>query len=675
MVGVQSSTLLPMQSRLRFLPARAIVAFATLLGLVSCSNEAPRAWILRSPDGRIELRVTQDNRLGEKDYPDAVALYYEVRRDGRVVLEPSPLGIDTDRTSFRDDLVAVGDERVDVDTTYTMLVGKRHVRTVHGRERTLRFRAQGGDEMELVLRAHDDGVAFRYRVLGTGPVTVQREHSGFAVPTGHRGFLAPFDLAGLLPGTYEHPYVEQDVSEPAALSSGFVYPALFELGAEHVMITESDPSAAYCVTRLDGDPVDGVYRVRMPEPFESLGIGAALPSSTLPLETPFRVVMIGSPEALVESTLVDDLAKPAVVTDTTWIHPGRAAWSWPTQGTGEPALATSYATFAHDMGWEYVLIDAGWDTWANVNTAMPAFVSSAGAQNVRVLLWYNSGGPTSPDPGTPRDIMNDPVLREAEMAKLEAWGVAGIKVDFFQSDKQERVQAYLGILEDAARHHLVVNFHGATLPRGWARTYPNLLTTEAVRGGEYYATGASVVPSPSSLVLDVFMRNVVGSMDFTPVLFDAAHDVGGVGFGASLAQAAAFESGIQHFADRADGSTSAGYGEVFAAHPFVREYLAAVPTTWDETQLLDGAPRTHAVIARRNGTTWWVAGFDGDAGARDFAIPTEFLGAGSFSCRVATGGADGVSLGETMNTLTSSSTWMVSTAAGDGFLAWCTPTP
>lgn len=651
-----------------------LAALAQLWLSLSCSPSVS-PWTLASPSGSLEIRVTLQNRVGERDFPDSRALYYEVRRDGHVVLGASPLGIETDAVHFRDDLVLESSTERRVHDAYTTVVGKRRMRSLDANERTMRFRAPGGEHMELVLRAHNDGIAFRYRVLGQGAVTVLHEDSGFSLPDAARAWLAPFDLSGILAGTYEHAPIEQAVGTSAGLSSGFVYPALFELAAdEFVMVTESDSTAAYCVTRLDGEPVGGLYRVRLPEDFEGLGVGAALPTSTLPLETPFRVVMIGSASTLVESTLVDDLAAPSVLADTSWIEPGRAAWSWPTQGTGDVALATSYAAFASSMGWEYVLIDADWDQWPSVETAMPAFVAAAEAQSVRVLLWYNSGGAHNADPGTPRDRLLDPTARETEFAMLESWGVVGIKVDFFLSDKQDRIAQYLGILEDAARHHLVVNFHGATLPRGWFRTHPNLLTVEAVRGGEYYSTGAALVPTPKLLVLDTFIRNVVGPMDFTPVLFDSAFTTGGVGYGASLAESVAFESGIQHFADRADGSTVAGYGAAFAAHPFVREFMEAVPVSWDETRLLDGAPRTHSVLARRHGNEWWIAGLDAGTGARTFHVPLGVLG-GPYHCRVATGGADGKTLTEETHDVVASDVLDVSTVSGDGFLAWCAPLP
>ena len=649
--------------------------FALLLLVLagSCSSQSNPSFVVRSPDGRTEVHLTLENRGGTHGYPNAIAPYYEVRRDGRVVIEASPLGLDTDRTRFRDGLSFVSSTERTIDESYATVIGKRRARTVRGNERTTRFRAPSGDEIEIVFRAHDDGVAFRYRVLGEGTVTVTQEHTGFALPSAARAYMASFDVAGALAGSYELPYEQMTVGTPNDTSTGFVYPVLVEVEAGlNVLLTEADATSAYCVTRLDSAPDGNLYRIRFPEATEGQGVGPVEPTSTLPLETPFRVLAIGSFETIVESTLVDDLARPTAQTDVSWIEPGRAAWSWATQGTGDVTLATSYATFASGLGWEYVLVDDGWDKWTNVDTTMPAFVAQAKTQGVKVLLWYSSGGPTAPNIGSPRDRMSDPTVREAEMAKLESWGVAGIKVDFFQSDKQERIAAYLGILEDAARHHLVVNFHGATLPRGWIRTYPNLLTTEAVRGAEYYFTPVLDVPSPRFLVLDVFLRNVVGPMDFTPSLFAKARASGGVGYGASLAEPVAFESGITHFSDRADGSTTEGYGALFAAFPFVRDYLAAVPVVWDETQLLDGSPETHVVLARRHGASWWIAGLDGDAGSRRFDVPLEVLG-GPYHCRVTTGGADGATLTETITDVDATSTLGVDTVEGDGFLAWCEP--
>jgi hypothetical protein len=294
---------------------------------------------------------------------------------------------------------------------------------------------------------------------------------------------------------------------------------------------------------------------------------------------------------------------------------------------------------------------------------------------VGVLLWYNSGGDHTLNEATPRDRMLDPTVRGDEMARLRDWGVAGIKVDFFESDKQDRIQQYLGILEDAADHGLLVNFHGATLPRGWQRTYPHLMTHEAVRGAEYFRVWeAAARPDADSHLFYVFARNVVGSMDYTPVVLEDALREVELPYAHSLAEAVLFESGLQHFADRADHDPDHGYRALFATHPFVRDLLAAVPVAWDDTRLLDGDPRSHAILGRRHGETWWIAAIAGTDDAVDREIPLDFLEGGEYRMELVTRGDTGPdSLERSETSVTPSSTLRVSLAPRDGLLARLTP--
>jgi hypothetical protein len=385
---------------------------------------------------------------------------------------------------------------------------------------------------------------------------------------------------------------------------------------------------------------------------------------------------------------VDDLARPAAwETDPGaggeppgWIAPGRVAWSWYSQDTGDATLQREYIRFAAEMGWEYVLVDARWDQWPEAETEIPALADTADASGVGLLLWYNSGGEHTSVQATPRDRMADPAVRRQEMARLAQWGVAGIKVDFFESDKQARIRQYLGILRDAADFELLVNFHGATLPRGWQRTHPHLMSHEAVRGAEAYRlTDAVGRPGADHHLRYVFARNVVGSMDYTPVVFEDALQESALPYAHSLALAVLFESGLQHFADRADDAPDAGYRAVFAAHPFVQELLAAVPVTWDDTRLLAGDPRTHAVLARRKGDTWWVAGVAGDAAVDApiaLSLPLTWLDDGvDYALEGVTRGSEPRALERTAQTVDAQATLELELAARDGFLARLIPAP
>lgn len=588
------------------------------------STETPVQTVaVASPSGSLRIAVSSDANG---------RLSYEVRRDERTVIESSPLGLVATTHDLSSGVTMFDSSGRSVEDAYTMLTGKRSERAVVGNEITIPLRDARGARAELLLRAQDDGVAYRYRVLGAGVSEVMSESSGFAIPSGARLLTRAYDSADAAfvatAGEYQQPPIVVPLGEPSE-ATGFAFPTIFELpGADdYVMLTEADLDRDYCGTRLHEMPEGGLYRVRFPDEREGRGVGEVLPKAELPFETPWRVIAVGELSTIVESTIVDDLSADSLLGDTSWIEPGRAAWSWFSQETGTPELQYEYVDFAGEHSWDYVLIDANWDQWPNAADEVRALVAQAEAVGVRLLLWYNSGGPHTVLPSeTPIDRMHTADVRRREMQKLSDWGIAGIKVDFFNSDKQDRINQYIGILEDAADYGLLVTFHGCTIPRGWQRTYPNLMTHEAVNGAEVYKfASAQDVPTALTNVRHTLLRNIVGSMDYTPVVFEAALEKAGIPYAHSLAQSALFESGIQHFADRADSNTETGYRAVFGDYPYVAELLSTVPVTWDDTLLLRGDIDEHVILARRKGADWYLAGIHALEAAAEYSFELDFL--------------------------------------------------
>ena len=627
-------------------------------------------WMLSSPDGRVVVELTD-----APGSPVGTTLRYRVLRDGDELLRWSPLGISTDRAAWVTDLCVTGAVQRTVSESYQMTVGKQLSVSFEGDEHSFTVRNRGGDELELLFGVHDDGVAFRYRIVGDGEATVTGEESGFAVPLAARGWMMPYDIMGLMAGSYEVLPRLVTAGDTVANSQGWAFPALFEVGdgENWLLLTEADLDGSYCGVRLHEEPVDAVYRVRFPSEQEGRGVGEVLPRAALPLTTPWRVAIVGDLSTVVESTLVTDLSRPALLDDTAWILPGRVAWSWFSQGTGDPALQRAYIVFAARMGWEYVLVDAGWDEWPQAEEQVRQLVQLAGESDVSILLWYNSGGEHSFNQNaTPMDRMLDAEVRRAEMERLREWGVAGIKVDFFDSDKQDRIQQYIAILEDAADAQLLVNFHGATLPRGWQRTYPHLMSHEAVHGAENYKWNLGP-PDAWHHVFYVFARNVVGSMDYTPVVFSAAYEGQELTYAHSLALSVLFESGLQHFADRADGNVEEGYGAVFAAYPFVEDFMREVPVAWDETLLLEGAPDTYVALARRRGDSWWLAAINGLEQPATASPSLSFLGEGSYRMSCILRGETATELAEQVLTVEAGQSLELVMAVKDGVVCVLRP--
>jgi alpha-glucosidase len=640
--------------------------------------DTAESWLIVSPDRSVRARIELADRGGTAGLPAGVRLYYTLEvGDGEVytrVLEASPLGIARSDQSFIDGLtLAEAGSGTRVDETYTMITGKRLQPRNFANQRILRFANPAGARVELELRAYDAGFAFRYRFPEVDPTlrAITEEITGFHVPAGSRAWLLPYDLPGLYTPAYEAYWLHDVVAGTASpTTAGWCMPALFRTPSDHwALLMDTNVGGSYAAMHLEPQAAEGLYRVAFPEPGEANGLGGTTPSSSLPWVTPWRVVMAGSsPGAIVDSTLMTDLAEPSVIADTSWIVPGRSSWSWWSSDpspTDYQAL-TAFVNLARDMTWEYTLVDAGWNAMGNGGTYTD-LIAYAASQNVGTLLWYNSGGPNNSTTNlVPRDRIYDAATRRAEFQTISQAGVRGIKVDFFHGDGQQVMQYYADIMRDAADFRLLTNFHGSTIQRGWQRTYPNLMSTESVRGAEMYKyDGGYAADAARRNTILVFTRNAVASMDFTPVTFTDAANPHLTTFGHELALSIAFESGIQHFADRV-----AGYAALPAGP---RAFLMSVPTTWDDTRYIQGAPGEYVVLARRKAQRWYLGGIGGDATVRDLQVNLGFLGEGSFTAAVIADGADARSFAETTTSVTRNDVLSVSMHARGGFVVTLTP--
>ena len=336
-------------------------------------------------------------------------------------------------------------------------------------------------------------------------------------------------------------------------------------------------------------------------------------------QTPWRVVIIGSLKDVVQSTLVTDVSDPCQLTDTSWIHPGVVSWIyWAyNHGSNDYDIIRKYVDMAATLHLPYVLIDAEWDEMKDGKTIEDA-INYAKSKGVKPLIWYNSSiGWVDGAPG-PKFRLNKPEDREREFSWCEQIGVAGVKIDFFSGDNQKNMDYCIDLLESAARHHLLVNFHGATIPRGWQRTWPNLMTTEGVYGAEWYNNVPTFTDKAACHNATLpFTRNVIGPMDYTPCTFSDSQHPHITTNAHELALTVLFESGLQHLADKP---------ESYLSQPDqVQQFLSALPSVWDETRLIDGYPGRFVILARRSGHRWYVAGINGLAIPQHFRVPLDFL--------------------------------------------------
>ena len=460
--------------------------------------------------------------------------------------------------------------RETIEEKYEMLSGKR-------KECSYVYRAMTcteSDGRNLLVRVSNDGVTFRF---DSGD-----ENVSYVIPDGTKRWLQrqKTDYEGFYPESTQ------------TVRGKYNYPALIEYGdGVFGLITESGVHHGNSCSYLtcNGENYTVTYT-----------------DSDQGLAHPWRVIIIGGLADIVESTLVTDVAGNGIVTDKSWIKPGVSSWIyWAYNHSSKDfQKVKEYIDLAHDMGWPYTLIDWEWDEMANGGNLEDA-LAYAREKGVKVNLWYNSGtswvGAGAPGP---QDRLRTHEAREKEMTRLEQLGVTGIKVDFFLPDGHEMVDYYLDILEDAARHHLLVDFHGCTIPRGWNRTWPNLMSMESVYGAEWYNNNRRMTnAAPAHNATLPFTRNVIGPMDYTPCTFTDSQNPHITTDCHELALPILFESGLQHMADRP---------EAYLGLPEeIRNLLSGLPSAWDDTRLLAGYPGESAVIARRSGDTWYIAGING----------------------------------------------------------------
>ncbi|MEU7474944.1 glycoside hydrolase family 97 catalytic domain-containing protein [Lentzea sp. NPDC042327] len=491
-----------------------------------------------------------------------------VTRNGVPVLAPAPIGLRTTTADLTTGLRLTARKDRTVTERYSMTTGKERQRSTTMTETTLTF--EGAGRFDLVVRVAPDGVAYRYVLPAAHTVT--GEASAFRLPADAPAWLLPYNAW----------YEQNRVRTTAGAATGeFGYPSLFRADGAYVLLTESDVDGRHSGSRLRR--TTGDYEVVLADAQVTL------------TRTPWRTAVIGDLATVSTSTLVDDLASPSKLADTSWVKPGKVAWSWLSEHDSPRSFERQkqYVDFAARSGWPYALVDEGWSAqW------VPELVRYARAKGVEVLLWLHW---TDLDTAEERDTL---------LPRFRQWGVKGVKLDFMESDSQARYQWYDAVLAKTAELRLMVNFHGSTIPHGLARTWPHIMTMEGVRGAENS-------PPAGNNPVQFFTRNVVGSMDYTPVSLEVGTREASVAH--EVALPVVYESGWTHFADKP---------EAYERHPQALRFLNQVPTTWDETRLISGDPDTHAVVARRNGARWFIGAISADA--RTLDVPLSFLSGGQW---------------------------------------------
>lgn len=580
-----------------------------------------RQMVMNSPDGKTSVSVY---------VADGGEAFYDVSYEGREVLKGSRLGVVRKDADFSGPLrLGKISEVQTVSGSYRTPAGKKRENAYVMNERSVEWINAQNQRMEVCFCVSDNGVAFRYVFDNEEgcQIEVEKELTSFKFLPTATAWLHPHDnvkegWAETYP-SYEQTYAfAVPVGTRAPKEAGWSFPSLFcTQDSVWVLLAESGLEPPYAGTRLAQDCQEGEYFIRFPEKGETMRPDDPVtPVSNVSCSSPWRVILVGGLKQLVESTWVTDLAPSTELEDLDFVKPGVAAWSWAMEGdeSMQYRRQKEYIDYAAEMHWRYVLVDALWDQAIGYE-GMKELVEYAASRRVKVLVWYNSAGDWNTTFQTPKNVLIDPVSREAEFERISKMGIAGVKVDFFPGDGPSAIQYYYDMMRDAAKYKLLVNLHGATVPRGWNRTFPNLMTAEAVRGFEYISYQELADQTPAHATMLVLSRNVVAPMDYTPVCFGEIPGVKRVTTnGFEIALTVLFQSGIQHLAEAKE--------DMEKQPDFVKEYMRGIPESWEDLKFLAGYPGCYVALARKAGGKWYVAGINAEKHTKKLSLDLSDLG-------------------------------------------------
>ena len=546
---------------------------------------------------------------------------------GMTVLDPAAIGLHfSGETAPHLRITAV--TRRSYDERVTGLLGKASTARDRFNEAVLAL-AGGPRPLELVVRAYDDGVAYRWRFRSSTAFRIADEQAGFGVPRSARAWVMPVPGFG---SSYEEYYRTGALADAAPAGALLALPVLVHSGGAWAGITEAalhDWAGLYLVRRDGQLGLSSRLSPRLDQPGVAVIGGPGLH------QTPWRVVMLGdAPGRLLESSLVALLNPPPDARNWSWVRTGKTSFPWWNDYVwpGQPfkpglntATMNAYIDFDADHGIPFHTLDGvdgqAWYpgpiepdgsfqdlTRARPDIDMPQILARAARRGVRLRLWCHWV----------------PLRQqlEAALSTWQRWGVAGLMVDFMNRDDQEMVAFTDEVARKAADHHLTVVFHGVSKPTGENRTWPNLLSREAVRGTEYNKFDSNPGSTPSHEATTPFTRMLAGAMDVHAGGFDAvspatfrSHNRAPEVIGTrarALARYITDENGLAMVADTpAHYATAPEFG-----------FLASTPTDWDETRVLAGEVGRFIVVARRKGADWWLGAItDGQARALTVALP------------------------------------------------------
>ena len=584
---------------------------------------AQSSFDLRSPDGRIEIRIRTAGQIR-----------YDVVLKGRAVLENSTLSLDVEHKKLGVQPKVTGAKQRSSDQIVEPVVREKFAK-IRDHYNELKLNLAG--DYAVLFRAYNEGAAYRFETsLPQAEVKIYGEESVFEFPT---NFIVYYPQEDGFFSHNERKYLPQHLSEiaPAFLAT---LPAVVDVGdGAKIAIAESDVES-YPGLWFKGTGGNGLAATFPPYPLKESLTGdrdyrvaesADYIAVTAGTRTfPWRVIGVAERDGdLLTNQIVYLLEKPSEVQDTSWIKPGKVAWDWwnanNVYGVDFKAGINTetykyYVDFAAKYGISYIILDEGWYKLGNVLEVVPEInmgelTAYAKQKNVGIILWVVW------------KTLDDQLIPALD--QFANWGVKGIKVDFMQRSDQKLIEYYYRVSRECAKRKMLVDFHGDQKPASMTRTWPNLISAEGVRGMEWSKWSADSEPKHN--VTLPFTRMFLGPMDYTPgamrnatkATFAAIHDQP-MALGTrchQLAMYVVFESPLQMLSDSPSN---------YMREPETMEFLGPVPTEWDETKVLDASIADYVVVARRNGPDWYVGAMT-DWTPRTLEIDLSFLPAGNFT--------------------------------------------
>lgn len=594
-----------------------------LIAMSTGGSFAQSSYDLRSPDGRIEVRIRTAGQIR-----------YDVVLEGRAVIENCTLSLDVEHKKLGLEPKLIEAKPSAHDEVIVPVVRQKFAK-IRDHYNQLRLSMEGG--YAIVFRAYNEGAAYRFETSSTQErVKIYGEEATFNFP---RDQIVYYPQEDSFYSHNERKYLPQHLSEigPAFIAT---LPAVVDVGE----------GAKLAIAESDLDDYPGLWLRGTGEP----GLAATFPPYPLrelqtsdrdykPVETadyiavaagtrtfPWRVIGIADHDGdLLTNQIVYLLEKPSQFQDTSWIKPGKVAWDWWNDwniyGVDFRAGINTktyeyYVDFASKYGIPYIILDDGWYKLGNLLEVTPdlnleELIAYAKHKNVGIILWASW------------KTLDDQLIPALD--QFEKWGVKGIKVDFMQRSDQIMVDYFYRVCREAAKRHMLVDFHGDQKPATMTRTWPNLISTEGVRGMEWSKWSADSEPRHN--VTLPFTRMFLGPMDYTPgAMRNATRTTFAPIFSQpmalgtrchQLAMYVVFESPLQMLSDSPSN---------YLREPQTMDFLGPVPTEWDETKVLDARIAEYVVVARRNGRDWYIGAMT-DWTPRNLEINLSFLPEGTFT--------------------------------------------